>query len=124
MRRVQNRSKPKSHAHVLGDRDLEMSPGGSSSAFNMWEVTEAANFELADCWGEGKLLEVSQEWPECVTTNLVHTRTSVGLRGLYSSCICHVTGVSEIAADTHPGYDTPKGSIALNFPHWERDCGR
>ena len=101
-----------------------MSSGGSHSIFSTGGVTEAANFELVDCWGEGKLLEVSQEWPECVTPNLVHTRISVGWRGLYSSCTRRVTGTSEIAADTRPGYNTPRGSIALNFPHWERDCSR
>ena len=52
---------------------------GSSSTRNTGEVTGVADFELADCWDEGKSLKVSQEWAVCIVTpNLVRTRISIG----------------------------------------------
>jgi exosome complex component RRP42 len=60
---------PKSN--VAGDQDVEMSADGSGSIFNTREVTKAADFELADYWDEGEPLEINQQWPVCVTLNLV-----------------------------------------------------
>ena len=63
---------PKSN--VLGDQDAEMSADGSGSIFNTREVTKAADFELVDYWDEGEPLDTNQEWPVCVTLNLVRIR--------------------------------------------------
>ena len=49
MRRVQCQLK----SNVIGDRDLEMSSGGSISIFNTGEVAEVADFELGHRWDEG-----------------------------------------------------------------------
>lgn len=67
---------PKSN--VVGDQDAEMSADGSGSIFNMREVTKAAEFELADYWDEGEPLDINQEWPVCVTLNLVRITISIG----------------------------------------------
>ena len=60
---------PKSN--VLSDQDVDMSADGSGSIFNTKGMTNAADFELADYWDEGEPLKVDQEWPVCVTLNLV-----------------------------------------------------
>ena len=68
---------PKSNA--VGGQDVEMSADGSGSLFSTKEERyAAADFELADYWDEGEPLEVSQEWPVCVTMNLVRTVVSTG----------------------------------------------
>jgi len=48
-----------------------MAADGSGSIFNTREVTKAADFELADYWDEGEPLGVDQQWPICVTLNLI-----------------------------------------------------
>jgi len=73
---------PKSN--VPGDQDVEMSADGSGSIFNTREVTKAADFELADYWDEGGPLEINQEWPVCVTLNLV--RTTICIRARAHPC--------------------------------------
>lgn len=75
---------PKSN--VLSDQDVEMSADGSGSIFNTRELANAADFELADYWDEGEPLKVSQQWPVCVTMNLVRTTIRTGWRGLGSLC--------------------------------------
>ena len=94
---------PKSN--VAGDQDVEMSADGSGSIFNTREVTKAADFELADYWDEGGPLEISQEWPVCVTLNLVRTTISVGV-GAH-----RITGVSETTTGILPRCNTARGSI-------------
>ena len=66
---------PKSN--TAGDQDVEMSADGSGSVFNTREVTKAADFELADYWDEGGPLDINQEWPVCITLNLVRTIISI-----------------------------------------------
>ena len=66
---------PKSN--TIGDQDVEMSADGSGSVFNTREVTTAADFELADYWDEGEPLRINQEWPVCMTLNLVRTTISI-----------------------------------------------
>jgi exosome complex component RRP42 len=66
---------PKSN--ISGDQDVEMSADGSGSVFNTREVTKAADFELADYWDEGEPLDIKQEWPVCMTLNLVRTTISI-----------------------------------------------
>jgi exosome complex component RRP42 len=66
---------PKSN--VLSDQDAETSADGSGSIFNTRKIANAADFELADYWDEGEPLEVTQEWPVCVTLNLVCATVSV-----------------------------------------------
>ena len=75
---------PKSN--ILSDQDIEMSADGSGSIFNTREVVKTADFELADYWDEGEPLDINQEWPVCVTMNLVRTRTSIGQCGRCSPC--------------------------------------
>ena len=67
---------PKSN--IPGDQDVEMAADGSGSIFNTREVIKAADFELMDYWDEGEPLDVHQEWPVCVTLNLVRTTVSIG----------------------------------------------
>ena len=65
-RRVQRQPK----FNMLGIQDVEILPSWPGNTFNKREVTEAANFKLADCWDEGEPLGGSQEWPVCVAQNL------------------------------------------------------
>ena len=51
-------------------QDVQILSSWPGNTFNKREVTEAANFELADCWDEGEPLGGSQEWPVCVAQNL------------------------------------------------------
>jgi len=74
---------PKSN--IAGDQDVEMSADGSGSIFNIRDLTKAADFELVDYWDEGEPLDVDQEWPVCVTLNLVRTKVSIR-RGRCSPC--------------------------------------
>jgi len=94
---------PKSN--VAGDQDVEMAADGSGSIFNTREATKAADFELADYWDEGGPLEINQEWPVCVTLNLVRTLISVGV------CTHHVTGASKTSTNILPRCNPPRGSI-------------
>lgn len=94
---------PKSN--VASDQDVEMSADGSGSIFNTREVTKAADFELADYWDEGGPLEINQEWPVCVTLNLVRTTIPVGVGAHYG------TGVSKTTTGILPRRNTPRGSI-------------
>jgi len=94
---------PKSN--VAGDQDVEMSADGSGSIFNTREVTKAADFELADYWDEGGPLETNQEWPVCVTLNLVRPTISVGV-GTH-----HVTGIGKTTTDILSRCNTPRRSI-------------
>lgn len=55
---------------MLGIQDVEILPSWPGNTFNKREATEAANFELADCWDEGEPLGGSQEWPVYVAQNL------------------------------------------------------
>jgi len=64
---------PKSN--VLSDQDVEMSADGSGSIFNTREIANAADFELADYWDDGEPLKITQEWPVCVTLNLVSAKS-------------------------------------------------
>ena len=67
---------PKSN--VLSDQDVEMTADGSGSIFNTRQAADAADFELADYWDDGEPLKVTQQWPVCVTLNLVRTVISIG----------------------------------------------
>jgi len=64
---------PKSN--FASDQDVEMAADGSGSIFNTREVMRAADFELADYWDEGEPLEIGEEWPVCVTLNLVSAKS-------------------------------------------------
>ena len=75
---------PKSN--VLSDQDAETSADGSGSIFNTRKAANAADFELADYWDEGEPLEGTQEWPVCVTLNLVRTDISIGRSWLCLPC--------------------------------------
>jgi exosome complex component RRP42 len=66
---------PKSNA--LGEQDVEMSAEAPASIFSTKEVKSTADFELADYWDEGEPLDINQEWPVCVTLNLVRTVISI-----------------------------------------------
>lgn len=66
---------PKSN--VPSDQDVEMAADGSGSIFNTRELTRTADFELTDYWDEGEPLQISQEWPVCVTLNLVGIAISI-----------------------------------------------
>jgi len=52
-----------------------MAADGSGSIFNTREVMKAADFELMDYWDEGEPLDVNQEWPVCVTLNLISAKS-------------------------------------------------
>lgn len=73
---------PKSNA--ISDQDVEMPADGSGSIFNTKGAANAVNFELADYWDEGEPLMVTQEWPVCVTLNLV--RTTIFIPGCVDQC--------------------------------------
>ena len=75
---------PKSN--TLGDQDVEMSADAPASIFSTKEVKHTADFELADYWDEGEPLKINQEWPVCVTLNLVCAAISIGWCGSCSSC--------------------------------------
>lgn len=94
---------PKSN--VLGDQDVEMSADGSGSIFNTREVATAADFELADYWDEGGPLETNQEWPVCVTLNLVCAMTCI------NTSAHGAAGVGGIVTDIFPRCNTPRRSI-------------
>ena len=66
---------PKSN--IVSDQDVEMAADGSGSIFNTREVARAADFELADYWDEGETLKMDEEWPVCVTLNLVRITISI-----------------------------------------------
>ena len=75
---------PKSN--TLGDQDVEMSADAPASIFSTKEVKHTADFELADYWDEGEPLKINQEWPVCVTLNLVRVPISIGWCGSCSLC--------------------------------------
>lgn len=97
---------PKSN--VLSDQDVEMTADGSGSIFDTTKAADAADFELADYWDDGEPLKITQEWPVCVTLNLVRTLTSIRRGGLCSRC--DATGVSKITPNVLPRCDTAGGS--------------
>ena len=67
---------PKSN--ILNDQDVEMSADAPASIFNTKEELKAADFELADYWDDGEPLEITQEWPVCVTLNLACLTIPIG----------------------------------------------
>ena len=96
---------PKSN--VLRDQDVEMTADGSGSIFNTKGVTNAADFELVDYWDEGEPLEITQEWPVCVTLNLARIPNSIRRRGLT---------IRQVSANLPPTYfldATPQEEAAI-----------
>jgi hypothetical protein len=95
---------PKSN--VLSDQDVEMTADGSGSIFNTRKAADAADFELADYWDDGEPLKIAQEWPVCVTLNLVRTVIPIGQAG----CVHHPTGISKITPGILLRRDIARGS--------------
>lgn len=114
--------------NVPSDQDVEMSADGSGSIFNTREAANPADFELADYWDEGEPLKTTQEWPVCVTLNLVRATISIGRPGLCSPCGRY--------RQNHPRHTSwtqhPKrrqrslfgSSCSSHFLHRELDCSR
>lgn len=53
--------------------DVDQGKNGSSSMLETRNPSSAVDFELADYWDEGKVLESRDAWPVCVTLNMLPT---------------------------------------------------
>ena len=119
---------PKSN--ILGDQDAEMSADGSGSIFNTREVAEAADFELMDYWDEGEPLDINQEWPVCMTLNLVRTGSSIRRCSKRSPTPCnrcqqnHRQDTSWTRCPKKKHQYRSGCSCSFHFPRRERDCSQ
>ncbi|KAI6165091.1 ribosomal protein S5 domain 2-like protein [Pisolithus thermaeus] len=53
--------------------DVDQGKNGSSSMLETRNPSSAVDFELADYWDEGEVLEPRDAWPVCVTLNMLPT---------------------------------------------------
>jgi exosome complex component RRP42 len=70
-RSVQYQAKKSAIAPSSDQQDVEMDFTETQSGFDTRQIITATDFELPDYWDEGEPLVNRDEWPVCVTLNLV-----------------------------------------------------
>ena len=59
-------------ASKVGEDQMDMDKEGApTSHFDTRKVPTAADFELPDYWDEGEVLDGRENWPVCITLNVV-----------------------------------------------------